>query len=100
MPRRLGSKRRRPRRTLLKIRAVPLVRMPKSRFFMLIREACKTGVVPNEIEITTLNWDHALGGRYMPGTILSAKHKAELQACYDYLSGAIGKSDVRVETPR
>lgn len=96
----IGSKRKRPRRTLLKIRAVPLVKMPKSRFFSLIRKACSTGIVPDDIEITTLNWDHAVGHRYNRGSVLSARDKAELQACADYLLGAVGKGDIRVETPR
>jgi hypothetical protein len=99
MPRRGASRRKRPRKTLLKIRGVPLVRMPKSRFFYLIRLACDTGIVPSEIQITTLNWDHAQGERYMPGQVLSARKRAELRECGAYLFGAIGKHDVRVEKP-
>jgi hypothetical protein len=100
MPRRQGSKRRRrPRKTLLKIRAVPLVRMPKSRFFYLIKKACDTGVVPPDIQITTLNWDHAQGRRYMPGRELSGRDRAELQECASYLFGKVDKHDIRVELP-
>lgn len=90
--------RRKPRRTLLKIRAVPLVRMPKSHFFKLIRQACRTGVVPDDIRITTLNWDHAVGQRYMPGQVLSARDASELRNCYNLITG-VGTGDVRVETP-
>lgn len=90
--------RRKPRRTLLKIRAVPLVRMPKSHFFALIQRACRTGVVPEDIRITTLNWDHAVGQRYSPGQRLSARHAEELRNCYSLLAG-VGKNNVRVETP-
>ena len=88
----------RPRRTLLKIRAVPLVRMPKSRFFELIRQACRDGVVPPDIRITTLNWDHAVGSRYVPGQVLSARHAEELRNCYLLLAGT-GRGGVRVEAP-
>jgi hypothetical protein len=93
------SKRQRPRVTLLKIRAVPLVRMPKSRFFYLIQKACDTGIVPDEIQITTLNWDHAQGQRLMPGRTLSGKDRDELRECAAYLFGAVGKHDIRVEKP-
>lgn len=97
MPNR-GRKRRGSRRTLLKIRAVPLVRMPKSKFFELIRQAARTGIVPPEIKLTTLNWDHARGATYLPGAVLSAREHEELKATYDLLAG-MEKGDIRVETP-
>jgi len=100
MSRHERKRRRRPRVTLLKIRARPLVRMPKSRFFELIRHACRDGVIPAEIEITTLNWDHQVGQTLQPGRVLSARERQELTNCYEYLTGAIGKRDVRVERPR
>jgi hypothetical protein len=87
-----------PRRTLLKIRAVPLVRMPKSVFFDRIRSACRNGVVPDDISITTLNWDHAEGRRYMPGQRLDASDAQELENCYQLLTG-MGKQSVRFERP-
>lgn len=86
------------RRTLLKIRAVPLVRMPKSKFFELIRQAARTGIVPAEIELRTLNWDHARGGTYLPGAVLSAKDAEELKQTYDLLAGS-EKGQIRVEVP-
>lgn len=96
---RFKRKRRRPsRRTLLKIRAIPLVRMPKSVFFHKIRQACRDGIVPSDIEITTLNWDHVQGKRYMPGSELSGSDADELRNCYNLLAG-VGKQDVRFERP-
>lgn len=92
--------RRRPRRTLLKIRAIPLVRMPKSRLFKLIKEACDTGIISDEIELQTLNWDHGSGSSFRRGRVLSARDREELQRCYDFLTGAVGKSNIRVEHPR
>jgi len=91
---------RRPRNsrtTLLKIRAVPLKRMPKSRFLKLIRQACRLGVIPDDIKLTTLNWDHAQGRHYTAGSRLSARDREELKNCYDTLL-AVGKQ-VRVEAP-
>lgn len=85
---------------MLKIRAVPLVRMPKSRLFYLIKQACETGIIPNEIRITTLNWDHRVGRELQPGQVLSADDKQELNNCAAFLFGAVGKRDVRVEKPR
>lgn len=94
-----GSRRnRKTRRVLLKIRAIPLVRMPKSVFFEKIRQACKNGIVPSDIEITTLNWDHAEGNRYRAGTVLSGKDRDELRNCYNILVG-VRKADVRFERP-
>ena len=87
-----------PRRTLLKIRAVPLVRMPKSMFFDLIRQACRNGVVPDNIELTTLNWDHATGRKYHAGQELDATDRDELENCYQLLTG-IGKQAIRFERP-
>lgn len=99
MPDKRGKqKKRQPRRTLLKIRAIPLVRMPKSVFFERIRSACRNGVVPDDISITTLNWDHATGHRYMPGEVLSADDANELENCYQLLTG-MGKQSVRFERP-
>lgn len=92
-------RRRSSRRTLLKIRATPLKRMPKSRFYALIRQACREGVIPNDLQLSTLNWDHAQGRQYMPGSTLSARDAAELKNCYNYLVGAVTKQDVRVERP-
>lgn len=92
------KRRRGARRTLLKIRATPLVRMPKSKFFELIRQAARTGVVPPEIKLTTLNWDHARGGQYLPGATLSARDHDELKATYDLLAG-VEKGEIRVERP-
>jgi hypothetical protein len=86
------------RRALLKIRAVPLVRMPKSVFFQKIREACRHGVVPGDIEITTLNWDHAIGARYHAGEVLSGSDREELRNCYNLLTGT-GKDAIRFERP-
>lgn len=95
-----GSRRRvrQERRTFLKIRAKPLVRMPKSVLFTKIRQACRDGIVPDDIEIMSLSWDHAVGNRYMPGTILSGDDAEELRNCYNLLVG-IGKADVRFERP-
>lgn len=95
---RLG-RRKRARQTLLKIRAVPLERMPKSLFFFLIRQATDTGVIDPRIRITTMNWDHAEGQHYDEGTTLSAKDREELRNAAAFLFGAVGKHDVRVERP-
>lgn len=95
-----SPKRRRPRPTQLKIRAVPLVRMPKSRFFELIKQACETGVIPKDIRMQSLNWDHKVGRSWNEGTVLSADDANELRQCAAYLTGAVGKRDVRVESPR
>lgn len=92
--------RRKPRRTLLKIRVVPLVRMPKSRLFTLIKQACETGIIPDDIELQTLNWDHGTGGSYRRGYSLSARDRENLRNCYEFLTGAVGKSSIRVEHPR
>lgn len=90
---------RRARVTLLKIRAVPLERMPKSRFFHLIKQACETGIVPDGIRITTLNWDHGVGQSFTEGQKLSGAQIQELRNCGDFLFGPDGKHDVRVERP-
>jgi hypothetical protein len=94
-----SRKRRRPRVTMLKIRAVPLERMPKSHFFYLIRKACDSGTVPAGIRITTLNWDHRVGQSLQPGDVLDASQREELRNCAAFLFGAIDKHDVRVERP-
>lgn len=93
MPRR--KDRRRPRRSLLKIRAMPLVRMPKSVFFAKIADAARTGVVPSDIMIATLNWDYAEGGRYHAGQVLSAADRQELRNCYQILTDE--HTDIRFE---
>lgn len=92
------QKKQQPRTTLLKIRATPLVRMPKSVFFQRIRSACRTGVVPDDITISTLNWDHATGRKYLPGQTLDADDAEELENCYDLLT-ATTMRDIRVERP-
>lgn len=94
----LNRKRNRVRRTLLKIRATPLKRMPKSVFFTKIRQACRSGIVPEDIEIRTINWDHVEGRRYTAGRTLNGKDRRELMNCYNMLAG-IGKQDVRFEKP-
>jgi len=88
-----------PRRTLLKIRATPLVRMPKDVFFDKIRSACRRGVVPDDIVIETLNWDHAKGSRYMPGRTLSGSDRKELRNCYALLM-ARDTDSIRFDKPR
>lgn len=93
MPRKQSS-----RQTHLKIRAIPLVRMPQSVFFRKIRESCKNGVIAEDIEITTLQWDHGVGRRYRAGTVLSGEDAEELRNCYRLLT-SVGKSDIRVEKP-
>lgn len=100
---RQGSRRRvrqRQPRTLLKIRAVPLVRMPRSTFFYKIRDACKTGIVPDDIEMRTLQWDHKdpKGKVYRAGQKLDAADAKELQNCYALMRG-VSKQDVRFERP-
>jgi hypothetical protein len=84
----------------IKFRVVPLVRMPKSQLFIFLKRACESGVVPPEIEIQTLDWQHKRGGVWRPGTVLSGDDAAELRNCYEMLTGAVGKRDVRVEKPR
>lgn len=90
--------RKRTRSTLLKIRATPLRRMPKSVFFRKIREACRHGVVPDDIRISTLNWDHQEGRRYHAGEVLSGSDRDELENCYQLLTGG-SHSDIRFELP-
>jgi hypothetical protein len=93
-------KQRRPRKTMLKIRAIPLERMPKSEFFRLIKMACEYGIVPKNIKLTTMDWSHRAQGRqWMPGDVLSAADRQELKNCTAFLFGAVGTSDVRVERP-
>lgn len=94
-----SGQRRRSRVTQLKIRAVPLERMPKSRFFHLIKEACNTGIVPAGIRITTLDWGHGYGETFQEGSVLDARQIDELRNCGDFLFGPDGKHDVRVERP-
>lgn len=94
MPRR----QKKARRTLLKIRATPLRRMPKSVFFAKLREACRNGIIPSDIRISTLNWDHEEGRRYLPGETLNGSDRNELKNCYDLLTG-MSKSDIRFESP-
>jgi len=84
------------RRTMLKIRALPLRKMPKSVFFQKLRAACKHGVIPDDIEISTLNWGHGTGTRYSPGATLSGDDREELRNCYDYL---VGGAEIRFERP-
>jgi hypothetical protein len=81
---------------MLKIRAKPLRRMPKSVFFAKLRVACRHGVVPDDIEISTLNWGHGTGTRYDPGETLSGADRDELRNCYDYL---VSGADIRFERP-
>lgn len=88
---------RRPRRTLLKIRATPLRRMPKSVFFEKIRQAARTGIIPDDIELSTLNWGHAVGRRFSPGETLDATDRRELENVYNYLTGT--DPDIRFERP-
>ena len=72
--------------------------MPKSVFFHKIRQACRDGVVPADITITTLNWDHAQGKRYTAGQVLDGNDAEELKNCYNLLVG-VSKQDVRFERP-
>jgi hypothetical protein len=88
--------RKRNRSTQLKIRATPLERMPKSMFFRLIKRACDSGIVPNNIEISTLNWAHGTGRKYGAGATLSADDAELLRQCYGVLSNA---DEIRVESP-
>lgn len=95
MPRRSDK---RNRRTLLKFRVTPLVRMPKSMLFRKLREACRHGIVPDDIRISTLEWGHEQGDVYQPGTVLPANKAEELRNCYSLLVG-VEKNDVRFERP-
>lgn len=92
------EKKGKPRVTLLKMRVTPLRRMAKSLLFTKIRQACRNGVVPDDISISTINWDHATGNRYMPGQTLSGDDRDELRNCYNLITSA-GKADVRFESP-
>lgn len=85
------------RRSLLKIRATPLVRMPKSVFLRKIEEACHSGTIPDDIELTTLNWGAGTGRRWRAGDTLDASDAQELQNCYAMLVDP--KTTVRVERP-
>jgi hypothetical protein len=97
----MPSRRRQSRTPLqLKFRVVPLVRMPKSQLFLFLKQACETGVVPKEIEIRTLDWEHKRGGVWRSGSTLSGDDAQELRNCYEILTGAVGKRDIRVEKPR
>lgn len=89
----------RNRRTLLKFRVTPLVRMPKSVLFKKLREACRHGVIPSDIQISTLEWGHEQGDVYQPGAVLSARKAEELRNCYALLVGVDTRRDVRFERP-
>lgn len=92
--------RRKKKPTLLKFRVIPLVRMPKSKMFQLLKQACETGIVPPEIEVQTLDWWSRKGGRWRPGATLNARDAEELRNCYEFLTGAVTKRDIRVERVR
>lgn len=87
-----------PRWLFLKFRVTPLVRMPKSVLFIKLRQACRDGIIPRDIEIATLQWDHGQGKRYLAGTVLDAGDAKELMKCYNVLAG-VEKSGVRFERP-
>lgn len=90
----------RNRFTHIKIRAVPLVRMPRSVFLDKILVAVQYGVVPEDIELTTMQWDHSAPGgrRYVSGQRLDANDQEELSKAYAVLKKA--GTTIRFERPR
>ena len=92
MPR---SKKGKSRRTQLKIRAVPLHPMPKSVFYSKIRQACRTGIVPDGIEMTTMDWAKGTGRTLRAGITLDADDSDALKRAYKVLT----ESDIRIERP-
>jgi len=91
MPRR--KKKGLPRRTQVKIRAIPLIPMPKSVFYSLIRQACRTGIVPQHLELTTMDWAKGTGNKLRSGSTLDASDHDALKLAYKVLT----ESDIRIE---
>lgn len=88
------SRRSRSRSLHLKFRITVLTRMPKSVVFRKLTEFMRTGVMPDDIEISTVDYDHTRGRRYFPGSTIDPDDREELK---EFLEVFLSANSVRVE---
>lgn len=87
---------RRPRRLFLKFRVKPRVAMPKSVMLDKLRHFVKTGVMPKDLIVAYMSYDHKVGREFRPGERIQADEHEELQRFYDVLL-AIDQQEMTVE---
>jgi hypothetical protein len=63
----------------------------------LVQQACETGRIPHDLlELTTMDWAHGKGKRFVSGQELDAGDADELQKAWQLIRAA---DDIRVERP-
>lgn len=85
-----------PRKLFLKFRIKPLVRMPKSVMLDKLRHAVRTGVMPNDLIIAYMSYDHMKGKQFQPGDRIQGGAHDELVKFYDVLI-SMDKQEMEVE---
>lgn len=94
MNKRKSRRGRRSRSLHLKFRIAVLTRMPKSVVFQKLTEFMRTGVMPEGIEISTVDYDHTRGRRYSPGSTIDSGDRKALK---EFLEVFLCADSVRVE---
>jgi hypothetical protein len=87
-----------PRHLTLKFRFRVLRRIPLSEAFRQIRHAIKTGIAPDDIELSYMDYARKQGRRFRSGDRLTPDEAAELERFYNVLA-SVGPGSVRVERP-
>jgi len=85
-----------PRRLEIKFRVRPLVRMPKSEMFRKLKEFVETGIVPDDIDVAYMEYQHAHGRRFSAGERIQPHEQEELAKFYAVMT-AIQPEDMTVE---
>lgn len=86
------------RRLMLKFRVRLLRRMPKSMVWQRIKDTVAYGVVPDDIELISMDWSHGQGKRFTPGSTIDGDDLGELEKFYAVLT-KMDEGSVRVERP-
>lgn len=86
-----------PRRLELKFRVRPLVRMPVSVMFGKLQEFADTGIVPGDIEIAYMEYQHATARSFQPGSRVQPHEQEEFKKFHKVLMAMDPKSEVTVE---
>lgn len=86
-----------PRRLELKFRVRPRIRMPVSVMFGKLQELADTGIVPGDIEVAYMEYQHATARSFQPGARIQPHEHEEFKKFYKVLLAVNPQTEVSVE---
>lgn len=94
---RAKGKKRKPRKLHLKFHIKAKVRMPRSTAWEKVKQFVATGVMPDDLDISYMDYEHSIGKQFFAGDTVSPEDFDEFRNLLAIMAGAKQQGPLRLE---